>query len=88
MLWRGRPLQAELRRPPAWTWPLWRDRVAIVLIGSGLLGVLLMFGVLCFRYPALSSDLPLHFDASGIPTHRAEVRALRAAHDRVDHLGF
>jgi hypothetical protein len=63
----ARPLQAELRRPPAWTWPLWRDRVAIVLIGSGLLGVLLMFGVLCFRYPALSSDLPLHFDASGIP---------------------
>jgi len=63
----ARPLQAELRRPPLWTWPLWRDRVALVLIGAGLLGVLLMFGALCFRYPALSSDLPLHFDASGIP---------------------
>jgi hypothetical protein len=63
----ARPLRAELRRPPVWTWPLWRDRVALVLIGAGLLGVLLMFGVLCFRFPELSSDLPLHFDASGVP---------------------
>jgi hypothetical protein len=62
----ARPLQAELRRPPLWTWPLWRDRTALVLIGAGLVGVLLMFGALCFRFPALSSDLPLHFDASGI----------------------
>jgi Domain of unknown function (DUF1648)/Bacterial PH domain len=62
----ARPLQAELRRPPLWTWPLWRDRAALVLIGAGLLGVLLMFGALCFRFPVLSSDLPLHFDASGI----------------------
>jgi hypothetical protein len=63
----ARPLQTALRRPPVWTWPLWRDRVALFLIGAGLLGVLLIFGALCFRYPALSSDLPLHFDASGIP---------------------
>jgi hypothetical protein len=62
----ARPLQAELRRPPVWTWPLWRDWVSLVLIGAGLLGVLLMFGALCFRFPSLSSDLPLHFDASGI----------------------
>jgi hypothetical protein len=62
-----RPLQAELRRPPLWTWALWRDRAALVLIGAGLLGVLFMFGALCFRFPVLSSDLPLHFDAGGIP---------------------
>ncbi len=62
----ARPLQAELRRPPVWTWPLWRDRTALVLIGAGLLGMLLMFGALCFRFPVLSSDLPLHCDASGI----------------------
>jgi Domain of unknown function (DUF1648)/Bacterial PH domain len=63
----ARPLQAELRRPPAWTWPLWRDRMALALIGAGLLGLLLMFGALCFRFPVLSSDLPLHFDVNGIP---------------------
>lgn len=63
----ARQVEAELQRPPVWTWPLWRDRTALVLIGAGLLGVLLMFGYLCFRFPFLSSDLPLHFDASGLP---------------------
>lgn len=68
----------ELQRPPAWTWPLWRDRVAFFLIGAGLLGVLLMFGVLCFRFPYLSSDLPLHFDVTGLPDRVAEKSGLFA----------
>jgi hypothetical protein len=63
----ARLLEPELQRPPAWTWPLWRDRTALILIGAGLLGVLLMFGYLSFRFPFLSSDLPLHFDVSGLP---------------------
>ena len=63
----ARPLQPELRRSPLWTWPLWRDRAALSLIGLGLLGVLIMFGALCYRFPALSSDLPLHFDVMGLP---------------------
>lgn len=74
----GRTLQAELRRAPVWTWPLWRDRGALFLIGAGLLGVLVMFGVLCFRYPALSSDLPLHFDAAGLPDRIAPKSGLFA----------
>jgi hypothetical protein len=56
-----------IQRPPLWTWPLWRDRVALWVIGLGLLGVLIMFGGLAFRYPVLSSDLPLHFDVLGLP---------------------
>jgi hypothetical protein len=63
----NRTLEPQLQRPPLWTWPLWRDRVALVLIGAGLLGVLIMFGALSFRYPGLSSDLPLHFDVTGFP---------------------
>ncbi len=63
----NRPVEPELRRPPIWTWPLWRDRGALFLIGTGLLGVLVMFGALCFRYPGLSADLPLHFDVTGLP---------------------
>lgn len=59
--------ECTLIRPPLWTWSLWRDRTALSLIGAGLLGVLLMFGVLCFRFPYLSADLPLHFDAAGLP---------------------
>jgi hypothetical protein len=63
----NRVLETELRRPPLWTWPLWSDRIALILIFAGLLGVLVMFGALCFRYPDLSSDLPVHFDVSGLP---------------------
>jgi hypothetical protein len=74
----GRPLQPELRQPPIWTWPLWRDRVALTLIAAGLLGLLLMFAMLCFRFPVLSSDLPLHFDASGIPDRIAPKSGLFA----------
>jgi hypothetical protein len=62
-----RPLQAELRRPPLWTWGLWRDRTALFLIIAGLLGVLAMFGAFAFRFPTLSADLPMHFDVNGIP---------------------
>jgi hypothetical protein len=63
----ARPLRAEVRRPPLWTWELWRDWRALALISAGLLGVLVMSGALAFRFPALSSDLPLHFDVNGIP---------------------
>lgn len=63
----ARLLEPELLRPPLWTWTLWRDRAALFLVLAGMLGVLVMFGVLCFRFPALSSDLPLHFDATGLP---------------------
>lgn len=73
-----RIMQPELRRPPLWTWPLWRDQGALFLIGAGLLGVLAMFGVLCFRYPNLSSDLPLHFDVNGIPDRIAPKSGLFA----------
>jgi hypothetical protein len=62
-----RTVLPHIERPPLWTWPLWRDEVALALIGFGLLGLLLMFGVLCFRFPYLSSDLPLHFDVNGQP---------------------
>lgn len=74
----ARQLQAHIERPPVWTWPLWRDRAALALIGAGLLGVLLMFGVLCVRFPYLSSDLPLHFDVNGIPDRIASKSGLFA----------
>ena len=63
----ARQVQMEIQRPPLWTWSLWRDKVALFLIGAGLLGVILLFGILSFRFPYLSSDLPLHFDVNGFP---------------------
>ena len=73
-----RLVAAELQRPPLWTWPLWRDRAAMILMGGGLFAVLLMFGVLCFRFPSLSSDLPLHFDINGLPDRIAPKEGLFA----------
>jgi Domain of unknown function (DUF1648)/Bacterial PH domain len=74
----ARPLRSELQRPPLWTWRLWRDRVAQMLIVAGLAGVLLMFGILAFRYPSLPADVPLHFDVNGIPDRIAAKSGLFA----------
>jgi hypothetical protein len=74
----ARLVPMELRRPPVWTWTLWRDRAALFLMAAGLLGLLLMFGVLCFRFPYLSSDLPLHFDVTGLPDRIADKSGLFA----------
>lgn len=74
----ARPLTPTLQRPPLWTWPLWRDRSALWVLGLGLLGVVLMFGALCFRYPSLSADLPLHFDVTGLPDRIAAKSGLFA----------
>ncbi len=63
----ARVMMLELQRPPVWTWPLWRDRAALFLVGAGLLGVLVMFGVLSSRFPGISADIPLHFDVNGMP---------------------
>ena len=74
----ARKLPLELRRPPLWTWPLWRDRAAQVLIAVGLIGLLLMFGALAFRYPSLPADVPLHFDVHGRPDRIAAKAGLFA----------
>ncbi len=74
----ARPLALELRRPPLWTWGLWRDRSAQVLILAGLMLVLAMFGALTFRFPELPPDVPLHFDVRGIPDRIAAKSGLFA----------
>ncbi len=74
----ARVVPPELRRPPLWTWSLWRDRAALFLIGAGLVGVLILFGSLSVRFPNLSSDLPLHFDVAGLPDRIAPKMGLFA----------
>lgn len=74
----NRRLDPELKRPPLWTWPLWSDRAALFLMAAGLLTLVVMFGVLCFRYPDLSSDLPVHFDPTGLPDRIEDKSALFA----------
>ncbi len=42
----------EHRRPGFVSWPLWRDRLAHLLLGLALAPNVILFGYLCWRYPA------------------------------------
>jgi len=78
------PLKAlaeETHRARWLTLPIWTDRVAHLLLALGAVANALLFAHLCWRYPALPSLLPLHFDALGQPDRiglRAEVFKLPA----------
>lgn len=63
----ARLLKPERHWPSPWQWGIWRDRLALALLGLAALVNLLLFGYLCFRYPQLPANLPLHFDAQGQP---------------------
>ncbi len=63
----ARLLKPERRWPSVWQWTIWRDRLALLLLGLAALANLAVFGYLCFRYPQLPADLPLHFDPQGQP---------------------
>ena len=55
------------QRPAFYDWPLWRDRVAWSLIGAVVILCLLLFGLVCFRYPDLPATLSMHYDVFGRP---------------------
>jgi hypothetical protein len=55
------------QRPAFLSWPIWQDRLALVLFGGGIFALLALIGFLSFRFPALPPLVPLHFDASGTP---------------------
>jgi Bacterial PH domain/Protein of unknown function (DUF1648) len=60
-------VQAAQLLPRFMTWPIWRDRLAqaLVLIAIGLNALLFAIGFA--RYPALPTQVVLHFDALGVP---------------------
>ena len=47
------------------SWSVWGPRVLWWLILTGALANAVLFAYLCWRYPSLSSFLPLHFDTWG-----------------------
>ncbi len=70
---------AALRRCPAWArLPLWRDAVALGVLGIALLINVAQFGIATARYPALPARVPAHFDASGQPDRYADKRFVLA----------
>ena len=48
-------------------WPIWQDRLALTAISGGGLLLLLLVGVLTWRYPALPSQVALRFTGEGKP---------------------
>jgi hypothetical protein len=62
----NRLLEREVRRSPVFTWPLWTDQTAWILLGAAVIINLALFGYLALRYPSLDLQLPLHFDNQGL----------------------
>jgi len=63
-----RLLSYEHRQPRFLSWPIWRDRVAHVLLTLGLGVNLLFFAYLCWIYPALGQTDILKLPAIGLIT--------------------
>ena len=69
-------VEQSSRRPGFLNWPIWQDRAGLALLAVGLLAVLALIGLLCFRFPALPRLVPLHFDVTGDPDrlgHRGQI---------------
>jgi hypothetical protein len=62
----NRLVEQEIRRASWFTWPLWRDRTAWVLVGAAGIINLGLFGYLSARFPGLDTQLPLHFNNEGM----------------------
>jgi hypothetical protein len=61
-------LVAPSRTLPSFTrWRIWRDKLAQVLLALGWALNLIVFAIALARYPNLPAQIPLHFDASGLP---------------------
>jgi len=60
-------VEQSSKRPGFLNWPLWRDTMGLALLAAGFLAVLALTGLLCFRFPALSRLVPLHFNVAGNP---------------------
>jgi len=60
-------VEQSSKRPGIIDWAIWRDRLGLALLAAGFLALLALTGFLCFRFPALSRLVPLHFDAAGNP---------------------
>jgi hypothetical protein len=60
------PIVYSRMSPNLVEWVFWRDRVAHGLLLAALALNLGAFGIGLFRFPAVSAQVPLHFDARGI----------------------
>jgi hypothetical protein len=55
------------RQPEFFTWSFWGDHLGLALLASALVLLIVLFGYVSLRYPALAELQPLHFNAAGQP---------------------
>jgi Bacterial PH domain/Protein of unknown function (DUF1648) len=60
-------VKASLARPSFFEWPFWRDRAAHILLALAIALNLGVFGLSSDQFPDAPAQIPLHFDAAGIP---------------------
>lgn len=60
-------VEQKTEHPAFFDWPLWRDRLAHYLLITGTALCLLLFGLVCFRFPDLPQAIPLHYNVLGLP---------------------
>jgi hypothetical protein len=61
----NRLLARALRRGRWFSWHIWRDQTAWMLLGAAVVINLALFGYLSARFPGLDFQLPLHFNRLG-----------------------
>ena len=69
-------MEQSSQRPSVLDWAIWRDWLALALLGLAILALAFLVGMLTFRFPTLPIVLPLHFGTSGSPDRlgpRAEI---------------
>jgi hypothetical protein len=62
----NRLLEQEVRRAPWFTWKVWTDQTAWLLLGAAVAINLALFGYISARFPGLDAQLPLHFNNEGM----------------------
>lgn len=62
--------------PDLLDWPIWQDRAGLLMLGSSAVLLVLLVGLLCWRFPYLPSEIALRFTSSGAPLLVASARRI------------
>ena len=60
-------IEERSSHPKFLDWPIWHDRWALIMLGGSFTLLILLVGVLCWRYPYLPGQIALRFTSSGTP---------------------
>lgn len=60
-------MEQSSQRPSVLDWPIWKDSLGLALLGGSTLALVVLLGLLSFRFPELPMLMPLHYGTSGSP---------------------